>query len=129
MGWLVNAWQDSAARRELASLAQSLGLGDLPVTSDFAPGLLAAADQHAAAVRDILLFSGDQVAVYALAGYARGVCDVAAEGGWQAESRASDPDWAAHWVNLRLMAVCLLATTGTVAVGVLDGDADPSVAC
>ncbi|WP_106180302.1 DUF6401 family natural product biosynthesis protein [Prauserella shujinwangii] len=103
-GWL-HVWHESAARRELASLADRLsragvGLGALT------PGLLARVDQHAAAVRDILAFSGGRVDVVELAGYARGVQDVAAESGWQ--SAGTD------WFALRLAAVCLLAVAGPV---------------
>lgn len=127
MGWLRNAWYESAARRELSSLAERLGLAMLPATAGWAPALVATVDQHAAAVRDILMFSGDRVGTVELAGYARGIQDVAREAGWSPVPYAHGPQWASDWVNLRLAAVCLLAVAGTVAVAMAGGDADPSV--
>ncbi|MGH3520137.1 MAG: DUF6401 family natural product biosynthesis protein [Haloechinothrix sp.] len=122
MNWLLNAWQESAARRELAWLAERMCM-PAPGTL-WAPALLAAVDQHAAAVRDILLLSGGQVGPIELAGYARGVQDVATENGWR-RPWLGDGETVAHdWVSLRLAAVCLLAVAGTVAVAIT-GDADP----
>ncbi|WP_199433063.1 DUF6401 family natural product biosynthesis protein [Qaidamihabitans albus] len=116
--WL-NVWHESAARRELASLADRLGHAGLRLGS-LAPGLLAAVDQHAASVRDILTLSGGRVSAAELAGYARGVQDVAAESGWRLPGHAS---WTPDWVSLRLIAVCLLAVAAPVVVA--GGDADP----
>ncbi|MBK1788266.1 DUF6401 family natural product biosynthesis protein [Prauserella cavernicola] len=119
MGWLSNAWHESASRRELAALSDRLSRVGL-AASGLAPGLLATVDQHAAAIRDILALSGDRVGAIELAGYARGIQDVAEESGWQPPARGA---FAGDWVSLRLLAVCLLATAGTVAV--TSGDIDP----
>lgn len=99
----------------------------LPATAGWAPALVATVDQHAAAVRDILMFSGDRVGTVELAGYARGIQDVAREAGWSPVPYAHGTRWASDWVNLRLAAVCLLAVAGTIAVAMAGGDADPSV--
>jgi hypothetical protein len=119
MGWLLNMWQESAARRELSLLTEWL-LGRAGMTlGGLAPGLLAVVDQHAAAVRDILTLGGSRVGVVELAGYARGVQDAAADSGW----RTPDGDrWTSDWVVQRLIAVCLLAVAGPVMVV---GDGDP----
>lgn len=142
MSWLPNAWYESAARRELSLLAQRLGLttpqvqeGPRPAASapagwtpeGWAPALLATVDQHAAAVRDILLLSNGRLGPVELVGYARGIQDVAAEEGWSPTPHSADAGWAANWVNVRLAAVCLLAAAGTVAVAMSGGEADPSV--
>jgi hypothetical protein len=101
MGWLLNMWQESAARRELSLLTEWL-LGRAGMTlGRLAPGLLAVVDQHAAAVRDILTLGGSRVGVVELAGYARGVQDAAADSGW----RTPDGDrWTSDWVVQRLSA-------------------------
>ena len=121
MSWLLNKWQESAARRELSLLAERL-LGRAGMTlSGLAPDLLAAVDQHAAAVRDILTLGGSRVGVIELAGYARGIQDAATDLGW----RTPDEDsWTSDWVVQRLIAVCLLAVAGPVIVAV-DGDPLP----
>ncbi|SDT62789.1 hypothetical protein SAMN04515669_5234 [Jiangella sp. DSM 45060] len=79
------------------------------------PGRLAEIDQHAAAVRDILVLDGHGLGSIALADYARGVEDVAREGGWH----PGDDDW----VSLRLAGVCLLAMAGGAMASIEDGDA------
>ncbi|MQA63621.1 MAG: hypothetical protein GEU86_19560 [Actinophytocola sp.] len=116
-----------AAGRELAALTERLGLRSLPDTSGWAPTLLAAVDQHAAAVRDILLLSSGSLGSVELAAYARGIQDVALEGPWRPSHCTKDADWGADWVNLRLAAVCLLAVAGTVAMTVGGGEAGPSL--
>lgn len=126
MGWLLSTWYESAARRELASLADRLGVA-VHAPQGWAPALVATVDQHAAAVRDILLLSGGQIGPVELAGYARGVQDVAHESGWQPKARPGDDNWASDWVSVRLAAVCLLAVAGTVAVAFASGETDPSV--
>lgn len=121
MGWLMHAWQESAARRELHALAERLGAS----AGGYPPGLLATIDQHAAAVRDILAFSGATLGPMDLVGYARGVQDVATESGWHPTAHSAGAGWAADWVNLRLAAVCLLAGIGAVAVVTGGGEIDP----
>jgi hypothetical protein len=68
------------------------------------PGLLAALDQHAAAVRDALSPGVGLVEAGDLAAYARGVVSVSSGWDWQtvpAETR--------HWLRLRLASVCHMA--------------------
>lgn len=117
-----SAWLQSSARRELSSLAARLGLTG---SAAWAPGLLAAVDQHAAAVRDILTLSGNTVGTVDLAGYARGVEDVALGSGWQATAHPAHAGWATDWVNLRLAAVCMLAGVAGFVVAAGGGDIDP----
>lgn len=78
------------------------------------PGLAAAVDQHAAAVRDILTVGVESGAVVAgsvlLAGYAQGVLDHVRTRGEQLRVPARTLDWLdADWVCLRLLAVCAMA--------------------
>ena len=70
------------------------------------PGLTAAVDQHAAAVRDILVVGVEGstgVGPVLLAGYARGLLDHAKEQDWPVGVGMLD------WLNTRLLAVCELA--------------------
>jgi len=104
---------EDGARRTLANLHAQFGTAGL-VAAAALPGLAAAVDQHAAAVRDILAVGVEQSAAVAgvvlLAGYARGVIDTARRHGWQTTTPASLAEWArADWVFLRLLGVCALA--------------------
>jgi hypothetical protein len=90
---------ENKARQWISELSGRIGAGwaALAVT----PALLAEVDQHAAAVRDILLFgvegAGTVAAVVLLASYARGLLAV-------------EPEWTpTSWLGVRLMAVCQLA--------------------
>ncbi|WP_433532465.1 DUF6401 family natural product biosynthesis protein [Micromonospora sp. CA-263727] len=95
-----------SARTTLVTLATAVGLDGLAAASA-EPGLLAAVDQHAAAVRESL--HGDQrpLTAAALAGYAEGLRSAARDHGW---SPPTGPlDWSeADWVLVRLLAVCAL---------------------
>ena len=82
------------------------------------PGLTAAVDQHAAAVRDILTIGVDGVGVDSagvdgamgavpLAGYARGLLDQAKTMGWPVETPMAQTT--VNWLTTRLLAVCDLA--------------------
>ena len=98
-----------SARRKLDRLHELLGGGLLAAAA--VPGLLAAIDQHSAAVRDILAFGVEGSAAVAgavlLAGYASGLVDEARERGWRF---AAPADWAApDWFTARLLGVCALA--------------------
>lgn len=65
------------------------------------PGLAAAVDQHAAAVRDVLTASGDQPVPEVLLDYVHGFTDTAVERGW----------WPADeydWETIRVIAVYAL---------------------
>lgn len=102
-------WAEFSARRTLERLHQQLGPGLLAAAA--VPGLMAAVDQHSAAVRDIVTLGVEGSAAVAgvvlLAGYASGVIDQAKEQGWRFSSPA---DWAAaDWFTSRLLAVCALA--------------------
>lgn len=127
MSWLLGAWRESAARRELTALAERLGLAGLPATPGWGPALVARVDQHAAAVRDILQASTGRVGVVELASYARGVQEVAHESGWPSAPLRHDAAWSADWVDIRLAAVCLLAAAGTVTTALAGGDGDLSL--
>ncbi|WP_239075468.1 DUF6401 family natural product biosynthesis protein [Planosporangium flavigriseum] len=73
------------------------------------PSLMAAVDQHAAAVRESLASRGLPVTAVPLASYGSAVLAAAARMGWQPPD-AADLDWSrATWFHLRLTAVCALA--------------------
>ncbi|NUT91788.1 MAG: hypothetical protein HOY78_07125 [Saccharothrix sp.] len=94
-----------SARRFLDRLGAEIGMA----TAVLAPvGVVAAIDQHAASVRDILAYgTPTAAAAILLAGYARGVLDEAATHGWTLPSIV---EWTrADWTTLRLAAVCDLA--------------------
>ncbi|MGW9197355.1 DUF6401 family natural product biosynthesis protein [Micromonospora chersina] len=95
-----------AARSSLTTLTAVVGTAGLAAAAAN-PGLLAAVDQHAAAVRDSLHGDHRPLTVAALAGYAEGMRDAAREHGW--EPTAEPIDWSEpDWVLTRLLAVCLL---------------------
>ncbi|QRP42661.1 DUF6401 family natural product biosynthesis protein [Amycolatopsis sp. FDAARGOS 1241] len=79
------------------------------------PALAAAVDQHAAAVRDILVLgvegSASVAAAVLLASYARGLIEQVELDSGRAWSPAVDAaGWAMpSWLQLRLLAVCQLA--------------------
>jgi hypothetical protein len=99
----------AAARAALAELARRVGTPGLTAAATL-PGLLAAIDQHAAALRDLL---GDGVrppSPIGLAGYADGLRDMAGDLGWQLP-RTDGVQWAsAPWLLVRLVAICHLAS-------------------
>lgn len=98
-----------AARAALVSMTTSIGESGLAAAA-VAPGLLAAVDQHAAAVRDSLFGDRRPLSDVTLAGYAHGIREAAAEHGWRMP--AGTVDWLlADWVLIRLLAVCALAST------------------
>ncbi|GAA1291364.1 DUF6401 family natural product biosynthesis protein [Saccharothrix xinjiangensis] len=105
----MSVWRDFSARRFLDRLSDELGLAAV-----LAPGVLAAVDQHGAAVRDVLAHGVPASALAAgavlLAGYAKGVLDEAAEHGWRPPALVDWPN--ADWTTLRLAAVCHLARRG-----------------
>ncbi|MGC9666588.1 DUF6401 family natural product biosynthesis protein [Planosporangium sp. 12N6] len=75
------------------------------------PGLLAAVDQHAAAIRESLAANGLTVTAVPLAGYGSSVVAAASRMGRQLPDPES-VDWSrANWFQLRLTAVCALART------------------
>jgi Family of unknown function (DUF6401) len=104
---------ERSARRALDRLNTQLGTAGL-LAAATAPGLAAVVDQHAAAIRDILVVgveSGAAVAgIVLLAGYAQGVQDHVRERGLQLAVPADTAGWLeASWYHVRLLAVCALA--------------------
>jgi hypothetical protein len=98
----------AAARAALAALAGRVGTPGLAAAAA-RPGLLAAVDQHAAALRDLLGDGTRPPSPIGLAGYADGLRDMAADLGWRVPS-TDQVDWAtAPWLLVRLLAVCQLA--------------------
>lgn len=96
-----------SAQSTLTGLMTSIGDTGLPAAA-LLPGLLAAVDQHAAAVRDSLGGDRRPMTAVTLAGYARGLRDAAHQHGWEAPR--TPIQWStADWVLTRLLAVCTLA--------------------
>jgi hypothetical protein len=111
MSGLFSAVADLAAARNaraaLLSLRSALGDAGLAEAARHS-GLLAAVDQHAAAVRDSLFGDLRPLSEITLAGYAHGIREAAREHGWRMPPLPVD--WAdADWVLLRLLAICALA--------------------
>ena len=110
---LVNALTEWRAQRWLLTLSRRLGTDGLLVAASV-PGLGAALDQHAAAVRDILRQTGGVPGAEALtdrvllAGYARGVLDRYDVSVRQVRRHAAGRWTRADWLALRLLAVCAL---------------------
>ena len=98
----------AAARAALADLSRRIGTPGLTAAATL-PGLLAAIDQHAAALCD-LLGDGDRApSPIGLAGYADGLRDMASGLGWHLPA-PHQVNWAsAPWMLVRLVAVCRLA--------------------
>ncbi|GAB7052618.1 DUF6401 family natural product biosynthesis protein [Catenuloplanes indicus] len=95
------------ARSALAGLMSSVGSLGL-ATAASAPALLAAIDQHAAAIRDSLEADLRPLSAIALAGYVEGLRDAAREHGWHMPE--GHIDFATgDWVLTRMLAVCALA--------------------
>jgi hypothetical protein len=107
---VVDALIEWRARRWLSALSARVGTEGLAVAASV-PGLGAAVDQHAAAVRDILAQPNSPAFTQRvlLAGYGRGLLDrfdVSMEQiRTQVLGRYASPDW----LSLRLLAVCALA--------------------
>jgi hypothetical protein len=98
----------AAARASLSDLADRVGAPGTAAAARL-PGLLAALDQHGAALRDLLSEDGRGPSLISLAGYAEGLRDMAGDLGWQLP-RPEQVDWAqAPWLLLRLVAVCQLS--------------------
>jgi hypothetical protein len=98
----------AAARATLADLIHRVGTHGLAAAAAL-PGLLAAVDQHAAALRDILTDGHRPPSAIGLAGYVQGVRDTAEALGWHRPIEQV-VDWpSAHWLQVRLLAVCQLS--------------------
>ncbi|MFF0610305.1 DUF6401 family natural product biosynthesis protein [Nocardia tengchongensis] len=101
-----------SARKTLNRLQRTHGATAMESAAIF-PGVCAAIDQHAAAIRDILdlgVENSNLVPVSVLlAGYARGILEDLREAEHAALPQ-SPLDWQdADWLHLRLAAVCTLA--------------------
>ncbi|TML23097.1 MAG: hypothetical protein E6G35_14485 [Actinobacteria bacterium] len=100
----------AAARAALADLADRVGTPGLAAAATL-PGLLAAVDQHAATLRDLLGEDDRGPSPIGLAGYADGLRDMAGDLGWRLP-QPEQVDWTrAPWLLVRLVAVCQLAAT------------------
>jgi hypothetical protein len=113
MSGFASAFAEFSARRALSQLHEQLGHAGLAAAAAI-PGLGAAVDQHAAAVRDIVDVGVEDSAAVAgvvvLAGYARGMLDKAKELGWRWSAPTHLADWTrTDWLTARLLAVCALA--------------------
>lgn len=86
----------------LADVARSVGNAGTTAMASI-PGLLAAVDQHAAAVRDLLAASGKTLDVASLGEYLVEFTESALERGW---TPGDDRDWE----FVRIVAVCWLMT-------------------
>jgi hypothetical protein len=70
------------------------------------PGLAAAVDQHAAAVRDVIVASGGTVHAESLRDYLDGFVQVAMERGWRPDRDGEPAGGEEHsWQSLRVLAV------------------------
>jgi hypothetical protein len=99
-------WVESAAEFALLHWVDRVG-GPGTAAMGGCPGLLAAVDQHAAAVRDAVADPTGQLGAEKLAAYADGVNDAAARHGW---TLPGGINWAQpSWPVVRLLAVCVLA--------------------
>lgn len=101
-----------SARRWLNRLHDEVGAAGMAAAAAV-PGIAAAVDQHAAAVRDSTTIGLETSVAIAgmvlLASYARGVVEHARAQGWQ-PLPAGDTRWhSADWTTLRLVAVCDMA--------------------
>jgi hypothetical protein len=70
------------------------------------PGLAAAVDQHAAAVRDVITASGGTVHADSLRDYLDGFAQVAMDRGWRPDADGEPADDEDHsWQTMRVLAV------------------------
>jgi hypothetical protein len=100
------------AQRWLAGLMDQVGTAGLAAAATL-PALLAAVDQHAAGVRDILLLgvegSAAAAAAVLLAGYAKGLLDQAGTDGHRLRAAVGECWHRADWLTVRVLAICALS--------------------
>jgi hypothetical protein len=100
------------AQRWLAGLMDQVGTTGLAAAATL-PALLAAVDQHAAGVRDILLLgvegSAAAAAAVLLAGYAKGLLDQAGTDGHRLRAAVGECWHRADWLTVRVLAICALS--------------------
>ncbi|GAA5126512.1 DUF6401 family natural product biosynthesis protein [Pseudonocardia adelaidensis] len=103
---------DHHAQRWLAGLMDQVGDAGLAAAAGV-PALLAAVDQHAAGVRDILLLgvegSAAAAAAVLLAGYAKGLLDQAGTDAAGLRAAVGECWHRADWLTVRVLAVCALS--------------------
>jgi hypothetical protein len=103
---------DHHAQRWLTGLMEQLGEAGLAAAAAV-PALLAAVDQHAAGVRDILLLGVEGAAAAAgavlLAGYAKGLLDQAGTDAARLRAAVGECWHRADWLTVRVLAVCALS--------------------
>lgn len=101
---LMDTSVNRSAAAQLRRLWSDIGVPGLAAAAGD-PALSAVLDQHSATVRDALSICGvGGIGVAALAGYAKGVLEVAGA------PASSEVDWSRPgWRELRLTAVCALA--------------------
>jgi hypothetical protein len=96
------------AHAVLDQLMASVGVDGL-VAALRSPGLMAAVDQHAAAIRETLRAAGRDVDIFSLASYTRSILAVLSRSG-HTPPEPSAIDWSLTAPHLlRLVAVCQLA--------------------
>ena len=109
---LANHRAEHHAQRFIARLMDQVGAAGLAAAASV-PALLAAVDQHAAGVRDILLLGVEGSAAVAgavlLAGYAKGLLDQAGTDPLRLRAAVGDGWHRADWITVRVLAVCALA--------------------
>jgi hypothetical protein len=109
---LADRCAERHAQRWLAGLMDHVGAAGLAAAAAVPP-LLAAVDQHAAGVRDILLFGVEGSAAVAgavlLAGYAKGLLDQAGTDGRRLRAAVGEGWHRADWLTVRVLAVCALS--------------------
>jgi hypothetical protein len=104
----AEAGTDLASRMYLDQVMAMVGVDGL-VAALRTPALLAAVDQHAAAVRTSLHAAGKRIDADSLAAYARSVFAVAQRCNWSLPEHDAI-DWRRpEWTVLRLVSVCSLA--------------------
>ncbi|HYH30028.1 MAG TPA: DUF6401 family natural product biosynthesis protein [Pseudonocardia sp.] len=112
MAGLFDHLTEPRAQRWLARLMDQVGGAGLAAAASV-PALLAAVDQHAAGVRDILLLGVEGSATAAgavlLAGYAKGLLDQAGTDGGRLRAAVGDGWHRADWLTVRVLAVCALS--------------------
>lgn len=99
---------ETTARYLLDEIMARVGVDGL-VAAHANAGLMAAVDQHVAAVRDSLTAADKDVDSVALAGYGRSVLAVAQRHGRELPDGPEVDFTVAEWFVLRLVAVCALA--------------------
>jgi hypothetical protein len=109
---LANHRAEHHAQRFIARLMDQVGGPGLAAAASV-PALLAAVDQHAAGVRDILLLGVEGSAAAAgavlLAGYAKGLLDEAGTDGGRLRAAVEECWHRADWLTVRVLAVCALS--------------------